>query len=317
MWAGFFVFIISMLILDLFVFYRRTHEVKIKEALLLSLFWVSLAFLFNIGIYLWYNKAKALEFLTAYLVEKSLSVDNLFVFLVLFSYFNIQSQYQHKVLFWGIIGAFLMRALFIFAGIALISKFHWIIYIFGGFLIITGIKLSFEKKEKVNPQKNIFIKIFKKLMPVTTKFKGEKFFIKKMDKIIATPLFICLIAIETTDIVFAIDSVPAVLAISRDPFIAYTSNAFAILGLRALYFALSGIMQMFSYLKYGLSVILVFIGIKMIMEIIYPLPTLVALGFIAITLLVCILASFLWPQKVNKSEQIKNTHYTKRRLNSK
>lgn len=308
MWAGFFVFIISMLILDLFVFHRRTHEVKIKEALLLSLFWVSLSFLFNIGIYLWYNKAKALEFLTAYLVEESLSVDNLFVFLVLFSYFNIQSQYQHKVLFWGIIGAFLMRALFIFAGIALISKFHWIIYIFGGFLIITGIKLSFEKKEKVNPQKNIFIKIFKKLMPVTTKFRGEKFFIKKMDKIIATPLFICLIAIETTDIVFAIDSVPAVLAISRDPFIAYTSNAFAILGLRTLYFALSGIMQMFSYLKYGLSVILVFIGIKMIMEIIYPLPTSVALGFIAITLLVCILASFLWPQKVNKSEQIKNTH---------
>lgn len=296
MWFIFNVFIVAMLLLDLMVFNKKAHEVKIKEALLWSLFWIVLALLFNVGVYFWFNKIKALEFLSGYLVEKSLSVDNLFVFLILFSYFHISPQYQHKVLFWGIIGALVMRAIFIVAGSALINKFHWMTYIFGGFLVLTGIKMSFYKSDKVNPGKNIFIKIFRRFMPVTDKFRGDKFFIRKMGKLIATPLFICLLAVETTDIVFAIDSVPAVLALSHDPFIVYTSNAFAILGLRALYFALAGIMQMFCYLKYGLTIILVFIGMKMIMANVYQLHISIALGFIAVTLTISIIASIICPQ---------------------
>ncbi len=300
MWTIFGAFVIFLLILDLCILNKKPHEIKIKEALLWSLFYIILALLFNVYIYFRFNKVKALEFLSAYLLEYSLSVDNLFVFLLLFSYFRIPIQYQHKVLFWGIVGAIIMRLIFIIAGSALIKKFHWTIYLLGGFLVLTGIKISFEKKDNVNPEKNIFIKIFRRFMPCTGKLRGARFFIKKMGKLIATPLFICLLAIETTDIIFATDSVPAVLALSRDPLIVYTSNIFAILGLRALFFALAGIMQLFCYLKYGLSIILVFIGIKMIMESIYEVPISVALGFIAVTLIISIIASLIWTKTTNQ-----------------
>jgi tellurite resistance protein TerC len=272
-WAGFVAFVLIMLLLDLFVFHKKDSVMKVKTALMWSLFWIGLAILFNIGIYFVVGNSagfelgrqKALEFLTGYLIEESLSVDNLFVFILIFGFFNIDPKYQHKILFWGIIGAIVMRAVFIFAGVALINKFAWIMYIFGGILIYSGIHLLFEKKdgEEFDPNKNIAIRIFRKLMPVTDDMSGSSFFVKKNKILYATPFFIALLLIEVSDLIFAVDSIPAVLSVSKDPFIVYTSNIFAILGLRSLYFALSGIMGYFHYLKYALAGILSFIGIKM------------------------------------------------------
>jgi len=263
-WIGFIVFVIVMLTLDLFVFHKKNTVVKVKEALLWSLFWISLAAAFNVGVYFMLGKVKALEFLTGYLIEESLSVDNLFVFILIFGFFKIEPKYQHRVLFWGILGAIVMRGIFIFAGVALIQQFNWIMYIFGAFLVYTGIKMLIEKEDDdYNPNKNFLIKWFKKIFPVTDDMTRPHFFVKTDKILYATPYFIALLVIEASDLIFAVDSIPAVLSVSKDPFIVYTSNIFAILGLRSLYFALSGIMVYFYYLKYALSGILTFIGLKM------------------------------------------------------
>jgi tellurite resistance protein TerC len=264
-WVGFIVFVIIMLMLDLGVFHKKDAEVKIKEALLWSAFWISLALIFNAGIYYLFGKALALDFFTAYILEKSLSVDNLFVFIMIFGYFNIVPKYQHKVLFWGIFGALIMRAIFIFAGVALIRNFSWIMYVFGIFLIYTGIHMIVNKKEEddFDPGKNFIIRWFRKMMPVIDDTSVPRFFIRKNKMLHATPFFVALLFIEASDVVFAVDSIPAVLSVSKDIFIVFTSNIFAILGLRSLYFALNGIMKYFYYLKYALAGILSFIGLKM------------------------------------------------------
>jgi len=305
-WLGFLAFVGLMLIVDLGFFNRHEHEIKIKEALIWSAVWISLSLIFNLGIYYFLGREKALEFLTGYLIEKSLSVDNLFVFIMLFSFFNVNPKYQHKVLFWGILGAMVMRAIFIFAGVALIIKFHWIIYIFGVFLIFTGIKMLFNKEEKVKPEKNPLVRLFKKLMPVTNEMHDSKFFVKINYKTFATPLFIALIVIEFTDLIFAVDSIPAILAISHDTFIIFTSNVFAILGLRALYFALAGMTAYFYYLKYGLSFILIFVGIKMSISSYYQIPMEYSLLIIVGVLVLCVLTSVIFPQK-NEKEKIKKS----------
>ena len=294
-WIIFSAIVLVMLVLDLGVFHRRSRTVKVKEALLSSVMWIALALLFNLGIF-WYRGHDAgIQFLTGYLIEKSLSIDNLFVFLLIFTYFQVPSSYQHKVLFWGIFGALVMRALFIFAGIALIERFNWIFYLMGGFLVLTGIKLAFEKEKEIHPEKNILLRLFKKIMPVTEGYEGDKFFVKRAARTFATPLFIVLLVIETTDVIFAVDSVPAVLGITLDPFIVFSSNVFAILGLRALYFALAGMMQLFHNLHYGLSAILVFVGIKMIIPHFYKIPTLWSLVVIVAILTLSIIASLIWP----------------------
>ncbi|MFA5815959.1 MAG: TerC family protein [Bacteroidales bacterium] len=297
MWAGFVVFIILMLLLDLVVFNRKTHEIKMKEALLLSLFWISLAIVFNLGVWRYLGQQKALEFLAAYLIEESLSIDNMFVFILIFAYFQVNPKYQHKILFWGIVGAMVLRAIFIITGVALINKFHWIIYIFGAFLIFTGIRMAFDKGSKIEPDKNPIIKLVKRIIPVTTDHRYGKFFVRIDTKLFATPLFITLVMIEFTDLVFAVDSIPAVLAISKDPFIVYTSNVFAILGLRSLYFALSSIISYFRYLKFGLSAILFFVGVKMCISGLYKIPIGISLGVLVGILAISIILSVVIPQK--------------------
>ncbi|HCE55731.1 MAG TPA: hypothetical protein DER05_12330 [Lutibacter sp.] len=296
-WIGFLAFVLLMLALDLGVFHRKSHEVKIKEALIWSAVWISIALLFNYGVYVYMGEVKAIEFLTGYIIEKSLSIDNLFVFIMIFSYFNVDKKYQHKVLFWGIIGALIMRSIFIFTGVALINKFHWIIYIFGAFLIFTGVKMLFQKDEKMDPNKNPLVKLFKRFYPVTEEMHGDRFFVKVNAKTFATPLFVVLLLVEFTDLIFAVDSIPAIMAITSDPFIIFTSNVFAILGLRALYFALAGITQYFHYIKYGLSAILVFVGVKMVLVDFYKIPVMISLFTILAILVISVIASLLFPKK--------------------
>jgi tellurite resistance protein TerC len=305
LWIGFLAFVAFMLALDLGVFHRKSHEVKIKEALIWSAVWICLALVFNYGIFIFMGKEKAVEFLTGYVIEKSLSIDNLFVFIMVFTYFNVNTKYQHKILFWGILGALIMRAIFIFAGVALIEKFHWIIYVFGGFLIFTGVKMLFHKDEKLNPDKNPLVILFKKFFPVTETIHGSRFFVKINAKTVATPLFIVLLVIEFTDLIFAVDSIPAILAISNDTFIIFTSNVFAILGLRALYFALAGITKYFYYLKYGLSAILVFVGVKMVMAEFYKIPVVYSLLTILGILVLSILFSMIFPKNERKGKSKK------------
>ncbi len=295
-WILFNLFVLAMLALDLGVFHRKAHVVRLKEALGWSVVWISLALLFNLLIYFWLGPETALQFLAGYIIEKSLSVDNLFVFLLIFSYFSVPSVYQHKILFWGILGALIMRAIFIAAGITLIEKFHWMIYLFGGFLIITGIKMAFQKDKELHPEANPVLRLFRRFVPVTDQYHNDHFFVLKEGKRWATPLFVVLLLIETTDVIFAVDSIPAILAVTRDPFIVYTSNVFAILGLRALYFALAGIMQLFHYLHYGLSLILVFVGTKMLISDIYKVPIGIALAVIAGILIVSVIASIVRPR---------------------
>lgn len=291
-------FVIVMLLLDLGVFHRKAHEVKIKEALLWSLFWIALSLLFNLVLYFWLGHEAALQFLTGYLIEKSLSVDNLFVFLLLFSYFKVPAKYQHKVLFWGILGALIMRGILIVSGAALLARFHWVGYLFGLFLLVTGVRMAFQKEvAEVYPERNVAVRILKKFMPVTAGYHEAKFFVKVEGRRFATLLFVVLLIVETTDLLFAVDSIPAIFAITTDPFIVYTSNVFAILGLRALYFALAGIMNLFHYLKIGLSVVLAFVGVKMLIVDIYPLPIGISLAVVGGVLLVSVLASILWPKK--------------------
>jgi tellurite resistance protein TerC len=295
LWIVFNAFVLAMLALDLGVFHRKAHVVNIKEALGWSGIWIGLAFLFNLGIYFWWGRDRALEFLAAYLIEKSLSVDNIFIFVLIFSYFQVPSLYQHKVLFWGILGALIMRALFIAAGVTLIQKFHWIIYVFGALLIITGIRMALHKDKEIHPERNPVLRLFRRFVPTVKHYEGSSFFVKIDRRSFATPLFVVLLLVETTDVIFAIDSIPAVLAITTDPFIVYTSNVLAILGLRALYFALAGIMQLFHYLHYGLSAILVFVGSKMLLADIYKIPIGIALCVLAAILLISVLMSVLRP----------------------
>jgi tellurite resistance protein TerC len=297
LWIGFTAIVLIMLIIDLGVFNKKAHEVKMKEALIWSAVWITLALLFNVWIYFQMGQEAALRFLTGYLLEKSLSVDNLFVFILIFSFFNVKSELQHKVLFWGIIGALVMRAVFIALGVTLIERFHAIIYIFGAFLIYTGIKLALEKDKEVHPENNPVLRIFKKFMGVTETYEGDRFFVKRAGRWLATPLFVVLLVVETTDVVFAVDSIPAILAITTDPFLVYSSNVFAILGLRALYFALAGLMKLFHYLHYGLAIILVFVGSKMIISSFYKVPIGVALGVILLVLAGSVVLSLMFPKK--------------------
>lgn len=293
-WTAFVIFLLAMLALDLGVFNRKQHVVSVKEALITSAIWIALALMFNGGVFYWMGHDKGLEFLTGYLLEKSLSVDNIFVFILLFSFFDVPQKYQHKVLFWGIFGALIMRAILIFIGTALIAQFSWVIIIFGAFLVIAGLKMAFQKDEKVEPNKNPVVKLVKKVIPVTPEYHKDKFFVKLKDKgLFATPLFIVLIVVETTDLIFAFDSIPAILAITNDSFIVFTSNAFAILGLRALYFALAGFMDKFHYLKMGLSIILVFIGVKMLIAGVVHISTVLSLIVILFVLAVSIGASMV------------------------
>ena len=296
-WVGFGVFVIVMLTLDLKVFNRRAHEIKIKEALLWTGFWVALALLFGLGIYLWRGHGDALEFLTCYLIEESLSVDNLFVFLLIFAYFAVPPMYQHKVLYWGIIGAIIMRLIFIVAGIELLNRFDWVFYIFGAFIIVTAIRMAFQKDEKIDPEKNPVLRLFHRFVRVTDNYEDGKFLVKRAGLYLATPLLIVVLVVETTDLVFALDSIPAVLAITLNPFIVYTSNIFAILGLRSLYFALAGVMRLFHYLRYGLIVVLIFVGAKMLIADFYKIPTEIALGVVVGVLFIAVIVSIIWPRK--------------------
>jgi tellurite resistance protein TerC len=286
-----------MLILDLGVFHKKTHKIPVKEAVIWTVVWITLAVVFNILIYLDMGRTKALEFLTGYVIEYSLSVDNIFIFILIFSFFKVDEKYQHKVLFWGIIGALIMRGIFIFMGVALIVRFHWIIYIFGGFLVITGIKMLFSGDIEVDPQKNPVVRFFRKFLPVTETTHEDKFFVKQNLKLYATPLFLVLLIIESSDLIFAVDSIPAVLAISHDRFIVYTSNIFAILGLRSLYFMVSGIMDYFRFLKIGLAFVLTFVGVKMCISNYYDIPILISLLVIISILLISVIASVVIRKK--------------------
>lgn len=301
-WIGFNIFILFLLTLDLVVFNKKPHEVSIKEALVWSGIWITLALCFNVVVYRLYGYDIALQYFTGYIIEKSLSVDNLFVFLLLFSFFKVPAKYQHKVLYWGIIGALVMRGVLILLGAALVAKFHWILLVFGAFLVITGMKMAFQKEEKeVHPERNIVVRLFKKIIPVTAGYHEEKFFVTIDKKRYATLLIIVLIVIETTDLLFAVDSIPAVFAVSTDSFIIYTSNVFAILGLRSLYFALAGMINMFYYLRHGLSVILTFIGLKMLVADIFPIPIGMALGVVGAVLLIAVIASIIRAKRLKQA----------------
>lgn len=304
LWIGFNIFVLGMLALDLGVFHRKAHTISIKEASIWSVVWVCLAMIFNVGVYYAWGSEKALEFLTGYVIEKSLSVDNLFVFLMIFQYFSTPSEYQHRVLFWGILGALILRAIFIATGAALLSNFHWMIYIFGGFLVVTGIKMYLQGDEKIEPEKNPVVRLFERFVPIIRKYDGQNFFIRREGKSYATLLMLVLIVVETTDVIFAIDSIPAIFAITDDPFIIYTSNVFAILGLRALYFMLAGVMEMFVYLKIGLSIVLCFVGAKMMLVDIYKIPIGVSLAVIGGVLLLSIIASWLIKPKNSKERHL-------------
>ncbi|MCW5882761.1 MAG: TerC family protein [Anaerolineae bacterium] len=300
-WIAFNIFVVCMLALDLLVFHRNAHVVKVKEALLFSAFWIALALAFNVVVWWWQGSEVALQFLTGYLIEKSLSVDNLFVFLLIFSYFAVPAKYQHRVLFWGVLGALVMRFVFIIAGAALIARFHWLIYVFGAFLIFTGLRMARKGEDEIHPEKNPVVNFVRRLLPVTPNYHGGRFFIRDMGRLMATPLLIVLVMVETTDVLFALDSIPAIFAVTTDPFIVYTSNVFAILGLRSLFFALAGVMVLFHYLKYGLAAVLTFIGAKMVLIDFVHIPIGVSLLVIAAILVISVVASLVWPQSTEKA----------------
>jgi tellurite resistance protein TerC len=294
-WILFNAFVVAMLVLDLGVFHRRSHTVKFREAMIWSTVWVALAVIFAVVIYFWHGRASSLEFVTGYVIELSLSVDNLFVFLLIFRYFKVPPGHQHKVLFWGILGALVMRAIFIAAGVGLIQRFHWVVYVFGAFLVYSGLKLLRQGEAEIHPESNPVLRLFRRWVPVTKDYEGNKFFVRRTG-LSATPLLVVLLVVETTDLLFAVDSIPAILAITRDAFIVYTSNVFAILGLRSMYFALAGMMEMFRYLHYGLSLVLMFVGSKMLLSHYYEIPTVMALSAVASILLLSVAASLLKPK---------------------
>ena len=303
LWMGFLIFVLAMLALDLGVIHRNAHEVTLREAATWSVIWVALALTFGIGVYHWFGAVRGLEFLTGYVVEKALSVDNIFVFLLLFTTFRVPAVYQHRVLFWGILGALVMRAIFIGVGAALIASFHWVLYLFGAFLVVTGAKMLWNKGAEVDPARSPVFAFFKRFVPAVNEYHGAKFLVRVEGKWFATPLLLVLIAIELTDVIFAVDSVPAVFGVTEDPFIVFTSNIFAILGLRALYFLLAGVMGRFRFLKIGLSLVLVFVGLKMLAAGFFKVPIGVSLGVIALLIGGSVLASFIWPAPVDREEQ--------------
>lgn len=279
-WVVFSLLVLGMLAIDLGFFHRKAHKESMREAVAWSVVWISIALLFNGGVFLAFGPQKGMEFLAAYLIEKSLSVDNIFVFVAIFTYFSVEARYQHRVLFWGIMGALVMRGIFIYAGIALIERFQWVTYLLGGFLVLTGLKFAKEETE-IQPDRNPVVRFFREIVPVTATFRGQSFFVREHGRWLATPLMVVLLVVEITDVIFATDSVPAVLSVSRDPFIVYSSNVFAILGLRALYFVLAGAMVKFIYLRYGLAAILIFVGGKMLIHHWIHVPIPVSLGVIA------------------------------------
>jgi tellurite resistance protein TerC len=301
-WAAFVAFVLAMLAIDLGVFNRKAHAVSAKEAGIWTAVWISLALVFNVILYFWRGSEPALQFLTGYLIEKALSVDNLFVFALLFTLFAVPAQYQHRVLFWGVLGALVMRAVFIAAGAALIENFHWIIYVFGAFLVYTGIKLARHKETTIEPDKNPLVRLFRRIFPITSTYEGEHFFVRRAGKLMATPLLLVLVMVESTDLVFAVDSIPAIFAVTRDPFIVYTSNVFAILGLRSLYFLLANALDKFYYLKPALAVILSFVGVKMLITDIYHIPIALSLGIIVMLLTVGIIASIIRARREERQQ---------------
>ena len=293
MWIGFTVFVLAMLVLDLGVFHRKAHEVRAREALSLTAFWVALALLFNLGVYFWLGPQRGLEFLTGYLIEKALSVDNIFVFILVFAAFSVPAKFQHRTLFWGVLGALVMRGLFIFLGSALLQRFHWVAYVFGAFLVFTGLKVLLQREAEVHPERNPLFRLFQRIVPSVGTYREGKLTVVEGGKRYATPLLLVLVAIEVTDLIFAVDSIPAIFAVTKDPFIVYTSNIFAILGLRALYFAIAGVIGKIRYLKVGLSLILVFVGAKMLVAGLYEIPILASLAAIAALLAGTVVASLL------------------------
>jgi tellurite resistance protein TerC len=313
LWIGFNLFVLLMLALDLGVFHRKAHVVSIKEATIWSVVWIGLAMVFNLGLYFFWdqisptsdytNSEAALAFFTGYLIEKSLSVDNIFVFVLIFTFFAVPAAYQHRVLFWGIIGALIMRGTLIAVGAALLKEFHWIIYVFGAFLVFTGLRMALHRNEKMHPEQNPFVKLLRRVMPITENYEGDKFFLHRAGKLMATPLFLVLLLVESTDLVFAVDSIPAIFAVTNEPFLVYTSNVFAILGLRSLYFLLAGVVDKFYYLKLGLSAVLVFVGIKMVMVDLYKIPVGMSLGVIASILAISVVASLWRAQRLLKLEE--------------
>lgn len=302
LWGGFIAFVLAMLAIDLGVFHRKSHVISMREALTWSAVWVTLALLFNLLVWKLYGAERGLEFLTGYMIEKSLSVDNIFVFVVIFAALGIPAIYQHRVLFWGILTALVLRAVMIFAGTALLARFHWLIYLFGAFLVLTGVKLFFQRQQTANPKDGLVMKVARRLIPSTDRLDGEKFFTVENGKRVATPLFMALLLVEATDVVFAVDSIPAIFAVTNDPFIVFTSNIFAILGLRSLFFLLAGVVDKFRYLKTGLAAVLVFVGAKMTLVDVYKVPPLVSLLVIA-TLLSASIAASLWVSRKEPSSK--------------
>ncbi len=296
LWAGFTLFILAMLALDLGVFHRKAHAVSFREALAWSVVWVSLALTFNLLVYQWFGSQRALEFLTGYVIEKALSVDNVFVFLVIFQFFAVPAAFQHRVLFWGILGALLMRAVFILLGATLIARFHWVLYVFGAFLVLTGIKLLLRRGAEIHPERNPAYRLFRRFVPAVAEYRGARFTVLENGRRLATPLLLVVVVVEATDVVFAVDSIPAIFAITTDPFIVYTSNIFAILGLRALYFLLSGAIGRFHYLDVGLGLVLCFVGAKMLIADLYKVPIALSLAAVATLLAGSIVASLLRPR---------------------
>ncbi|WP_224366554.1 TerC family protein [Hyalangium versicolor] len=293
LWAGFIAFVLAMLALDLGVFHRQSHEVRFKEALVWSGVWVSLALLFNLGIWWHFGTEPGVQFLTGYLIEKSLSIDNIFVFVIVFSSLRIPAIYQHRVLFWGILSALVLRAIMIFAGVAMLQRFHWLIYVFGAFLIFTGVKLFLNRNKEEHPENSAAMRWARRVIPSTSQFHGHHFFTRDNGRWLATPLLMALLLVEVTDVIFALDSIPAIFAVTQDPFLVFTSNIFAILGLRSLFFLVAGMVEKFSYLKIGLSAVLVFVGAKMTLVDFVKVPAAVSLGVIALLIGGSVLASFL------------------------
>jgi tellurite resistance protein TerC len=301
LWVGFNAFVLLMLAVDLFVFHKEAHEIAPAEAAAWSVVWVALALMFGAAIYVLMGPTAGLEYFAGYLIEKALSVDNIFVFVLIFSFFRVPPRYQHRVLFWGILGALVMRGAIIAAGAYLIQQFHWVLYVFGAFLIFTGVRMATHREHDVEPESNPVLGIVRRLLPVTATYRGQKFFVREEVNgklgLVATPLFIVLVLVETTDLIFAVDSIPAIFAVTQEPFIVYTSNVFAILGLRALYFLLAGVIHRFHYLRLGLSVVLVFVGVKMLAVDVFHIPIGVSLGIIVLVLAATIVASLLWSQR--------------------
>ena len=293
LWIGFNIFVLAMLALDLGVFHRKAHTVSITEASIWSIVWITLALTFNAGLYFFNRPEPALQFFTGYLIEKSLSVDNIFVFVLLFTYFAVPAAYQHRVLFWGVLGALLMRGIMIVLGAVLLDMFHWIIYLFGAFLIVTGVRMAFHQEAEVHPERNPLLKLVRLILPVTHDYEHDRFVVRRAGQVLVTPLLLVLLAVETTDVIFALDSIPAIFAVTQNPFLVYTSNVFAILGLRSLYFVFANAMGRFSYLKFGLAVVLSFVGVKMVLADIFHIPTALSLGVIAVVLTVAIVTSIM------------------------